>query len=330
MLNFLSRILSYIGIASFFVTAQPGVGESPFSEIIAFGDSLTDVGNVAGLTTPGLAPLINGYYQETHFSDNIIWIETLANYWGLPPRTPGRGNSTTLPPEPNNNTWAWGGSEAAAGSVQTPKVSEPIPNLILEVTDYLAANTPNEGTLYTIWSGADNLLIGGQFGPKAAEKAVKSVKAAMEILERKGARHILIFNMPKLGDTPFAQSQGGAALLSANFYSNQFNLDLKHMLKKLAKHKEFRAKIYFVDVFSEIVLVVNTVASGFTYTPSFFVPGPPVAISNVTDKALTVFNQTGTFPTNYLFWDGVHPTTQGHQIVAGLVLESLKPLCGDD
>jgi hypothetical protein len=38
-----------------------------FDNIIAFGDSLTDVGNVAGVTEPNVAPRINGYYQETHF-----------------------------------------------------------------------------------------------------------------------------------------------------------------------------------------------------------------------------------------------------------------------
>ena len=33
-----------------------------FTELISFGDSLSDVGNVAGITTPGVAPLVNGYY----------------------------------------------------------------------------------------------------------------------------------------------------------------------------------------------------------------------------------------------------------------------------
>lgn len=33
-----------------------------FDDIIAFGDSLTDVGNVAGVTEPNVAPRINGDY----------------------------------------------------------------------------------------------------------------------------------------------------------------------------------------------------------------------------------------------------------------------------
>jgi len=51
-----------------------------FDDIIAFGDSLTDVGNVAGVTEQNVAPRINGYYQETHFCDNVLWVEILAAY----------------------------------------------------------------------------------------------------------------------------------------------------------------------------------------------------------------------------------------------------------
>lgn len=272
-----------------------------FDEIISFGDSLTDVGNVAGLTEAGVSPRINGYYQETHFSDNILWIETLANYLGLPPRNPGRGDSTSLPPATTGNVWAWGGSEAASGSVQPPGVTEPIPNLLTEVEEYLDSNNPNPRTLYAIWSGADNLLIGGKFGPRAARQAVRAVENALWELRRAGARQFLVFNMPKLGDTPSAQSGGRIDEIAANIYANSYNRALNRMLKRLERTSIFRGKITFVDIYSELVLVVNTVNGGGIYTPSFFVPGPPVAIGNVTSEGLSFFNQTGTFPTNYLF-----------------------------
>ena len=60
----------------------------PYSEVIAFCDSLSDVGNVAGITEEGTSPLIDGYYEETHFSDNIIWIEWLADYRACRRRRP--------------------------------------------------------------------------------------------------------------------------------------------------------------------------------------------------------------------------------------------------
>jgi outer membrane lipase/esterase len=214
--QYLTRLLTVVSLAV--LMCAPCFGKSmTFDNIIAFGDSLTDVGNVAGVTNPGVAPRINGYYQETHFCDNILWVEILAAYWGLAPRTPGRGDTTTLPPETGGNTWAWGGAEAAAGTDQPSGVTEPIPNLLTQVQEYLASNTVGGKTLYAIWAGADNLLVGGQFGPQAAIEAVDAVKTAMIGLEKAGARHLLIFNMPKMGDTPDAQSGGRAAVEGRQF-----------------------------------------------------------------------------------------------------------------
>jgi phospholipase/lecithinase/hemolysin len=52
------------------------------------------------------------------------------------------------------------------------------------------------------------LLVGGKFGRRAAAAAVDAVKTAMKELEKASARNPLIFKMPKMGDTPDAQSEG--------------------------------------------------------------------------------------------------------------------------
>jgi phospholipase/lecithinase/hemolysin len=222
----------------------------------------------------------------------------------LTARTPGRGDTTTLPPETGGNTWAWGGAEAAAGTDQPSGVTEPIPNLLTQVQEYLASNTPRPKTLFAIWSGADNLLVGGQSGPQAAAAAVDAVKTAMIDLEKAGARHLLIFNMPKMGDTPDAQAGGQAAIAAANLYAVSFNAALRAAIHQLRNNRRFKAKIYVVDAFRELARIVDTVNRGRTYKPRFFVPGAPVAINNVTDTGLNYFNANGTYPTNYLFWDG--------------------------
>lgn len=316
------RLRRALGLALVVCLAQ-ALHAAAFPEMVSFGDSLTDVGNVAGVTEAGVAPVIDGYYKETHFSDNVIWDEILADYWGLPARTPGRWKSTTQTPRPKGNVWAWGGSEAAKGTVQPTGVTQPIPNLLTEVKTYLEVNTPDPKTLYTIWSGADNLLVGDKFGPKAAVKAVKTIEASMRLLQLAGARHFLVFNMPKMGDTPDAQSGGRIDEIAGDIYSISFNTALRNTVRKLRRDRTFTARITVVDAYHELVQAVNSVKTTGTYTPSFFVPGPPVTITNVTGMALDVFQSTGTFPTNYLFWDDVHPTTQGHQIIAGLALKAL-------
>lgn len=296
---------------------------APFSDMVSFGDSLSDVGNVAGITVNGYAPLVNGYYQQSHFSDNVIWNETLANYWGLPARTPGRIATGPLPAALSGNVWAWGGSESSGTSVSPSWVTSPIPGLLQETSSYLANFTPNSTTLYSIWSGADNLLVGGHFGTEAASSAVTAVKTAMVDLENAGARHLLIFNMPKIGDTPYAQAQGPSYIAAANLYSTSYNTPMNTALAELQSDPGFLASIYFVDVYTPLEQVVATVNGGGTYTPNFFVPGAPVAITNVADKALDYFQTNGTYPDGYFFWDIVHPTTQGHALVAGLALQAV-------
>lgn len=324
MAHLFSRFVLFLGTFLSFYIAPVALSADSFNELISFGDSLTDVGNVAGLTVPGVKPVIPGYYQETHFSDFLIWNEIVANFMELPPRTPGRGNSTSLTPLPNGNDWAWGGAEAAAGFDQPLGVIEPIPNLLTQVGQYLAYNTPNRKTLYSIWAGADNLLVGGSFTPEAAQSAVDSIISSMELLEEAGARHFLIFNLPKLGDTPSAISGGPISELFANIYTKAFNKALTSALQKLSHSHRFKGKIYFVNIYKEFLRAVNSVSRKGFYTPPYFVPGPPVVITNVTNEAINIFDATGTLPPNYLFWDDVHPTTQGHQAIAGLVLRVLK------
>jgi phospholipase/lecithinase/hemolysin len=320
----INRFIYTLSVMFLLLSAQAGQAKE-FREIVGFGDSLTDVGNVAGVTIPGNAPLLPGYFEQTHFSDGILFIEWLAETLDLPPITPGRGSDTTLPPLPNGNDWAWGGSEAATGTDQPSSVTEPIPNLITQVQDYLASNDPSCEILYSIFAGADNLLIGGNASPEEAVSAADAVDTSIRLLERAGARNFLIFNLPDLGDTPAAIFLGPAFQAAATLYTDTFNAALKASVSKLRRRLLFRGgHIYFVDVNSEFLLAIDTVKAGGTYTPSFFVPGPPVAITNVTDEAFFVFLSTGTFPTNFLFWDDVHPTTQGHQVLAGLALQALR------
>ncbi len=321
-------ILSLLCIVNFALSlfAKQIEDKRQFNEIIAFGDSLTDVGNVAELTEPGFAPLIFGYYGKTHFSDNLIWIEVLANYWGLSARIPGRGVSTTLQPNVFGNTWAWGGSKAANGAVKSNGVTEPIPNLLITIDQYLASNKPNRQTLYALWSGADSFIIGDKFGPNAAKMAANAVGKAIVRLDGAGARHILVFNMPRLGDTPGAQAGGKAIIMSANTYTFFYNKELMRALKEVVGNKDFKANIYLVDVYSEFERIVNTVKHGEDYMPNFFVPGSAVVINNVSDQGLHYFQIEGLKPQNYLFWDALHPTYEGHQVLAALVIQSLQPL----
>jgi phospholipase/lecithinase/hemolysin len=314
---------SFLAICLFGLSSSVFAAYPKFDEMIGFGDSLTDVGNSALLTIPGQSPRINGYLKMNHFSDGILWNQRVARELKLGKRTLGRGKTTSLKPRRHGNTWAWGGSEAATGSVQPSSVTEPIPNLLTEIANYLATNKPTKRTLYSIWAGADNLLIGHQFTPEAAQAAAQAVLTGIEEIILKGGLNYLIFNNPALGDTPAAQALGPTFIALANGYSIAFNTALNEGLKAF-KQKYKKIRIFYVDIYSELNKAVAFVGEGGTYQPAFFCPGPKVAITNVTLEGLAYFNKFGKFPPNYLFWDDVHPTREGHQVIAGLVLRALR------
>src|SRR6476659_8447225 len=77
MIQFLRLSLLLVIEAVFACTAAAG----PFSNLVVFGDSLSDVGNIAQ------APFINTpgpYYWNGRFSNGPVYAETLATGLGLP------------------------------------------------------------------------------------------------------------------------------------------------------------------------------------------------------------------------------------------------------
>ena len=64
----------------FGASAQAG----PYSDLIIFGDSLSDTGNVFIVTGGALPSQSAGPYAGGRFSNGPLWVETLANGLGLP------------------------------------------------------------------------------------------------------------------------------------------------------------------------------------------------------------------------------------------------------
>src|SRR5262245_146765 len=66
---------------------------SPIGDLVIFGDSLADVGNLS-LASGGAYP--NSLYFQGRFSEGTLWVDTLAEYLGepavLPSLIPGGHN----------------------------------------------------------------------------------------------------------------------------------------------------------------------------------------------------------------------------------------------
>lgn len=77
----LVRALAVVGLLALPLAAQ--AGSMPFSRIVAFGDSLSDIGNFYRLTGGVLPP---PPYDNGRFSNGPLWIEYLADDLGMPGR----------------------------------------------------------------------------------------------------------------------------------------------------------------------------------------------------------------------------------------------------
>src|SRR5262249_11534591 len=94
----------------------------PFTSLVVFGDSLSDVGNVF-LATGGLTPP-SPPYAPGRFSNGPIWIDDLAAGLGL-----ASPNPALLP---GGTDFAFGGAESGSGFTAAG-----VPNLETQVGAYL-------------------------------------------------------------------------------------------------------------------------------------------------------------------------------------------------
>jgi phospholipase/lecithinase/hemolysin len=268
-----------------------------FTEIVAFGDSLTDTGNLYAATHDAFPPASDGYYQG-RFSNGPVWVEWLALQLEVPAPAPFLTGGTN---------YAFGGAET---DLKNALSTQKTPNLGTQLTFYLypspgATRTFRPDQLVVLWAGANDFLNAHQMDPS---KPVANLSAAIEILANAGAKTIVVPNLPPLGKTPVLV--GTANELVFDDLTTQFNDLLEAALDDLEENLEIR--IIRLNVFHLLQRVLKKPgAFGFT---------------NVTAPALITVNGQigGTFvsvspdPDDYLFWDIVHPTRVAHRDIGDL------------
>ena len=183
------------------------------------------------------------------------------------------------------------------------------------------------GALYVVEMGGNDLrdamlaYLGAGGGPNGEHAAGMVIAGALQsigdnifALYRAGARKFLVWNAPNLGLTPAIRaldsvSPGAVAL--ANALSVGFNQGLDfQVLAGLSGLPGI--EIVRFDVYGRLQAIVAD--------PSAF------GLANVTSACITP--QIAPYHckefSEYLFWDGIHPTAAAHAIVAQQVAETLR------
>ncbi len=274
-----------------------------YAALYAFGDSLSDAGN-AFIATGGTEP-VSPPYSDGRFSNGPVWVQDLASQLGLPALTASLAGGTDF---------AVGGAQTGTTPVHTANLSD----LPAQLTAFQAAvPTPASGALYTLWIGANDLFsilgtpgISTATAMADANAAVSNVVTFVAGLAADGAKNLLLVTVPNLGVVPAITKLGSAAETEATDLSAYFDQALVSAVGGEAAGAGMHLSI--LDSFGLLDdAIADPAAFGFSNVTTPCWTGNDTNASSGTRCASTIAGQD-----QYLFWDQVHPTAAGQQIIA--------------
>ena len=326
-----------------FCPAEIDIKRSPFfsntTEILIFGDSLSDTGNLHK-NFHGLAPKSLPYYNGT-FSNGEIWSRLLVNE--LKGKIPIKN-------------YAVGGASVTLHSNVENLLGYSLADQISHFEAYDDLKKKKEKNyLAFIWIGANDYLnVPGKISEKGKTKLMKDVLKgidnAVHSLLQRNVKKIVFIGIPDVGLTPIS-SQYHMNSQAASDLAGRSNEELQIMIDSYktrypdlefifcdfteilhevtGKTKEFNQKYqlqvtdiehpcwrggYFQGIHSKKKGGIKT------HNPKRQFPGS----AHVT--AASMASTEGALcpdPEHHLFWDNVHPTAQVHRIIYNSIKKKL-------
>lgn len=306
---------------------QTAVAET-YTEIVSFGDSLSDNGNFAPYPPP--FPGKSAYPTQT-------WVKQLAGKLHIATfECAGTG------PVAAGTNYAFGGAATKYTVDRGWGYGSPFNqnNLTAQITGRYLNKTVNSagprtgaGALHTITIGGNDLLSASTQPAQltsgwatlnaAAANAVKSAEGQVIALGKAGVKHVLWANLPDFSDTPYARILSSRAGEYAPVYLEKlkaavrtYNTEMDKALIRLAAHPDCAGlRVTKLDLAALFVQIAAT--------PSAY------GFANVTDN-LTAIPKLGLSTGNpkgnvddYFFLDELHPSFRAHAAIAGEALRVL-------
>lgn len=314
-----------------------------FSAVVSFGDSLSDV----GAYTPATINPSTGVAAGGKFTTNPgpIWIEDIAAKIGvaISPNVVGYGAQSVTCPKPSCTGYGQGGSRVtdingighSTGALTIPMKTQ--------MDNHLAANGSYKPTDLVFVYGGNNdvfaqagyvnyVVTQASMAPgatpasiaAAAQQAQQTAGLAMataatelagyvrDKILAKGAQYVVVMNLPDSSATPYGQSLSPSGQQLLTGLVGAFNTTFQKAIADLALNVlVVDANAANKDVFSNSV---QYGVSNFT-TPVCDLTKIPGQSSLFCNSSTLIASANA----NYLFADGVHPTTFGHKLFADYV-----------
>jgi phospholipase/lecithinase/hemolysin len=265
------------------------------SAMFVFGDSVSDTGNSFAFTGGLIPPSL--LYFNGRYSNGPVAVEILDSLLG---------DAFTLDP---TNNFAFGGATTGRENSIDNDLGTNFPGVLDEIDAYAArvgSNGVDPDGLYIIWAGPNDLidpLLGtSNVDPSLLiQQGTLNLVNAAKTLSELGAENIVMPSLLNLGRLPI--SQDNPVELTA--VSKAFNASVALELGNL----DF--EVTSVDLYGAgEAIAANPASFGF---------------SNTTDALL--YRQLGpnppSNPEEYFFWDSLHPTTQGHAVLADTLARTI-------
>ncbi|SFW16285.1 PEP-CTERM protein-sorting domain-containing protein [Nitrosovibrio sp. Nv17] len=303
---------SSIWILGIMLLAAGSAGATPFSHLYVFGDSLSDAGEHPSAVMSLYKILANncdpahrcgaGLYYDGRISNGPVAAEYLADSLfpgnAAPPAylsyavagaTSGIGN------------YGDGGSATERGDklpIPVPGIF-PLPGMRGEVDKYKddigsTGGQADPEALFFLWGGSNDYLTGS-----SPVEAARNIAGYASELADAGARRFFIPNLVDLSKTPYVSVLTDEQRMQAQAFSLAFNNELDIQLNGLETQFPDASIIQF-DTYA----LLNSVIAD----PAQF------GFADVSNPCLT--SGPCADPDSFLFWDGFHPTTRGHAILA--------------
>jgi phospholipase/lecithinase/hemolysin len=303
-----------------FVHAQDAKPAPDYTAIVVFGDSLSDTGNVADLTEAKYGVRIPGPfadYTDGRFTDGAdtlppaehysgVWIEQLA---------------ATFPSRPAVKASLDGGTNYAYGFAFTGRGTSAfsfgtadslfvtINNIGQQITDYLATHPKiNDKTLFVVWGGANDLL-NATSEDDVIDAGINQTLNIQRLIDA-GATQFMVPNLPPLGLVPRLNGSASTsvpATAAAKLYNEVLGGGIALLRDfNFGRHLNL-SQLDVFDLFDEIVAA-----------PSKY------SLVNVTASSQGM----AVDPDTFLFWDDLHPTTRGHNILAVTAAQVIAQTAG--
>ncbi|SFB07798.1 outer membrane lipase/esterase [Collimonas sp. OK607] len=291
-----------------------------FSQMVFFGDSLTDSGYFTGV----------GKQPSFTTNPDPVWAQIVAHKYGTT-ANPAAVLTPSGVQAAGGTDYAVGGARVTSQNGWPDAATAPlVPTVTSQVQGYLAANPRLDSKgLYAVWAGANDIFgytqtnIAGLLNP--ATQTATAVQTIQQVageagnvvglvkqLQQAGAGTVIVINLPDVGRTPEGSAIPAlSALWTAA--STSFNASLNSGLSGLG------GNIVALNAFGLLhEVIANPGLYGFTNVSS-----PACTTSSSGDCTAATLVAPNADKT-YLFADGVHPTGAGHAILAQYIESVLQ------